>query len=73
MKVAATVATMNGCFMAMKCEYLVRRSTTIWIELNRLELGSPSMQSIEISSQTCSGIDRGWRSLVGCACKDFYV
>ena len=60
-KIAATVWVEKGCFRFMKCAYLLSRSTTTRIVELPFTLGRPSMKSVVIVSQVCSGNGIGWR------------
>lgn len=64
--------TEYGCRRDTKCAYLLSLSTTI-IGSNPQDFSSPSMKSIEISSQFLSGISNGWRTLARCTASVLFL
>lgn len=64
-KAQATEAAMYGWPSGMKWLYLENMSTTVRMTLLPLNLGIPSMKSIDMSAQTCDGTARGCRRSTG--------
>ena len=62
---SATDFAEYGCLKAKKCPYLDKRSITTMITEYPCEFGSPSMKSIDISSQIRSGIGSGCSNPAG--------
>lgn len=70
-KTPATVEALYGCFSPTKWAYLDIRSTTTKMDFTPLDMGSPSIKSIEISYPTVVGTGSGCKSPVVDCCEYF--
>jgi len=66
-KTSAMVRAEYECFKSRKWLYLESLSTTTSIASYPLDLGKPTMKSMETSSQIAWGIDKGWSNPLGAA------
>jgi hypothetical protein len=69
---SATCVALKSMAMGKKCANFINLSTTMKMQSFPYALGNPLMESMDILSQLCSRIGRGYNSHAWCMCSSFF-